>query len=126
MCVMIFFFFSSRRRHTRCSRDWSSDVCSSDLGRADLAAAARDRWLALNRRTYRSTGRMMEKYDVVDPHRRAGGGEDATQDGFGWTNGVAPALAAQGRGRHRIGTLPHTTPLRPPPRAVATAPRVEN
>src|SRR2546429_8160958 len=29
--IFIFFFFSSRRRHTRCSRDWSSDVCSSDL-----------------------------------------------------------------------------------------------
>src|SRR5690554_7363963 len=28
-----FFFFSSRRRHTRCGRDWSSDVCSSDLAR---------------------------------------------------------------------------------------------
>src|SRR5256884_21780 len=28
------FFFSSRRRHTRCSRDWSSDVCSSDLLRS--------------------------------------------------------------------------------------------
>src|SRR5690606_39534532 len=28
----LFFFFSSRRRHTRFSRDWSSDVCSSDLG----------------------------------------------------------------------------------------------
>src|SRR2546429_2483953 len=28
---LFFFFFSSRRRHTRCSRDWSSDVCSSDL-----------------------------------------------------------------------------------------------
>src|SRR5207245_6444025 len=27
----LFFFFSSRRRHTRCYRDWSSDVCSSDL-----------------------------------------------------------------------------------------------
>src|SRR2546421_9539085 len=27
-----FFFFSSRRRHTRSDRDWSSDVCSSDLG----------------------------------------------------------------------------------------------
>src|SRR2546421_7173647 len=26
-----FFFFSSRRRHTRSDRDWSSDVCSSDL-----------------------------------------------------------------------------------------------
>src|SRR2546422_11670519 len=30
----LFFFFSSRRRHTRCSRDWSSDVCSSDLDRS--------------------------------------------------------------------------------------------
>src|SRR5207302_8344984 len=29
--VFVFFFFSSRRRHTRFSRDWSSDVCSSDL-----------------------------------------------------------------------------------------------
>src|SRR5207245_8159868 len=28
---IFFFFFSSRRRHTRCYRDWSSDVCSSDL-----------------------------------------------------------------------------------------------
>src|SRR5207245_8735126 len=34
------FFFSSRRRHTSCYRDWSSDVCSSDLA-APLAAAAR-------------------------------------------------------------------------------------
>src|SRR2546429_5129279 len=35
------FFFSSRRRHTRCSRDWSSDVCSSDLTRyAEQRAAA--------------------------------------------------------------------------------------
>src|SRR6266511_3114282 len=31
LCISIFFFFSSRRRHTRFSRDWSSDVCSSDL-----------------------------------------------------------------------------------------------
>src|SRR5207253_3778827 len=29
--VYFFFFFSSRRRHTRWPRDWSSDVCSSDL-----------------------------------------------------------------------------------------------
>src|SRR3989442_4338455 len=29
--VFLLFFFSSRRRHTRCGRDWSSDVCSSDL-----------------------------------------------------------------------------------------------
>src|SRR5262245_62644422 len=31
-CCFFFFFFSSRRRHTRCLSDWSSDVCSSDLG----------------------------------------------------------------------------------------------
>src|SRR5207245_6895465 len=31
VCSCLFFFFSSRRRHTRCYRDWSSDVCSSDL-----------------------------------------------------------------------------------------------
>src|SRR2546429_5730464 len=42
------FFFSSRRRHTRCSRDWSSDVCSSDLlrccgGVSDLGYEDRQR-----------------------------------------------------------------------------------
>src|SRR5688572_31398448 len=31
-CFLFFFFFSSRRRHTRFDCDWSSDVCSSDLG----------------------------------------------------------------------------------------------
>src|SRR5690606_40825195 len=31
MFIFFSFFFSSRRRHTRFSRDWSSDVCSSDL-----------------------------------------------------------------------------------------------
>src|SRR5216683_1073382 len=31
MMFLFFFFFSSRRRHTRSDRDWSSDVCSSDL-----------------------------------------------------------------------------------------------
>src|SRR5699024_143858 len=37
-CLCASFFFSSRRRHTRSKRDWSSDVCSSDLTyeRADL------------------------------------------------------------------------------------------
>src|SRR5690606_39459193 len=35
-----FFFFSSRRRHTRFSRDWSSDVCSSDLADWDVTLTA--------------------------------------------------------------------------------------
>src|SRR6266542_5439298 len=38
--IICFFFFSSRRRHTRCYRDWSSDVCSSDLGVPERAAMA--------------------------------------------------------------------------------------
>src|SRR3989442_644711 len=44
------FFFSSRRRHTRCGRDWSSDVCSSDLapgrGRRSYEHAPRAQQLA--------------------------------------------------------------------------------
>src|SRR6266513_4438101 len=36
------FFFSSRRRHTSSKRDWSSDVCSSDLGEHVQVAAALD------------------------------------------------------------------------------------
>src|SRR5438067_13766748 len=37
---LFFFFFSSRRRHTRSKRDWSSDVCSSDLRRAAAGGLA--------------------------------------------------------------------------------------
>jgi alpha,alpha-trehalase len=76
---------------------WLSMEGARRYGRADLADAARDRWLAVNRRTYLSTGKMTEKYDVVDLNRPAGGGEYPTQDGFGWSNGVALRLAAQAR-----------------------------
>jgi alpha,alpha-trehalase len=38
---------------------------------------------------------MMEKYDVVNTNKKAGGGEYPTQDGFGWTNGVALALCVE-------------------------------
>lgn len=77
--------------------EWMAIEGVRRYGGNDLADMARDRWLALNRRTYATTGRMTEKYDVVDLTRRAGGGEYATQDGFGWTNGVALALSAQQR-----------------------------
>src|SRR5215211_7436389 len=39
---MFFFFFSSRRRHTRSLCDWSSDVCSSDLGQVSQARGPGD------------------------------------------------------------------------------------
>src|SRR5438309_2493854 len=38
--ILLFFFFSSRRRHTRWNCDWSSDVCSSDLGNDGLRVPA--------------------------------------------------------------------------------------
>src|SRR5215475_15707796 len=48
MFSFFFFFFSSRRRHTRFSRDWSSDVCSSDLCPADDRASPGPRPEALD------------------------------------------------------------------------------
>src|SRR5699024_11293229 len=39
-CPALSFFFSSRRRHTRSKRDWSSDVCSSDLIRQPVSGRA--------------------------------------------------------------------------------------
>src|SRR5688572_31339185 len=39
--IVVFFFFSSRRRHTRFDCDWSSDVCSSDLGPGNPLPAVR-------------------------------------------------------------------------------------
>src|SRR5436189_2263651 len=46
-CVFVFFFFSSRRRHTRYIGDWSSDVCSSDLDGPELETACHGRNLPL-------------------------------------------------------------------------------
>src|SRR5207247_6619609 len=44
--TLFFFFFSSRRRHTRSTRDWSSDVCSSDLSGSTFATLS-TRWAPL-------------------------------------------------------------------------------
>src|SRR5882762_8073606 len=41
-----FFFFSSRRRHTRFKCDWSSDVCSSDLGECSVAVVVKEATLS--------------------------------------------------------------------------------
>jgi alpha,alpha-trehalase len=53
-----------------------------------LARTIGTRWIALNGEVFQQTGKLMEKYNVVDPHLKAGGGEYPLQDGFGWTNGV--------------------------------------
>src|SRR3989449_6088886 len=75
MCY-VFFFFSSRRRHTRCSRDWSSDVCSSDLMAADA--------LDGDVRGLRRSGRGGGNGDPLGyrPVRSAGTGGDVSGDAF--------------------------------------------
>lgn len=63
-----------------------------NYGHNELSQEVASRWVALNRRVFQNTGRMMEKYNVVDLALPAGGGEYPLQDGFGWTNGVILAI----------------------------------
>src|SRR5256886_8301940 len=59
MCAVVsFFFFSSRRRHTRFDCDWSSDVCSSDLFRSAQDAINIGRRSAKNIQGVRSVGQQ--------------------------------------------------------------------
>jgi alpha,alpha-trehalase len=67
---------------------WGLDRC----GQKELAADIAQRWMKLNNDVFLRTGKLMEKYNVVDTHLDAGGGEYPGQDGFGWTNGVLLAL----------------------------------
>jgi len=60
-----------------------------NYGYEEEAREIMKRWLALNEKVYKDTGKMMEKYNVEDVSLLSGGGEYENQDGFGWTNGVA-------------------------------------
>ncbi len=64
-------------------------------GYADEAASIKQRWLSINQKVFTSTAKMMEKYNVMDTTLLAGGGEYPTQDGFGWTNGIALAFSKE-------------------------------
>lgn len=74
---------------------WIAYRSLTDYGFVETARLIRERWLALNDRVFQNTGKLMEKYNVVDTHLDAGGGEYPNQDGFGWTNGVYLALKAE-------------------------------
>ena len=63
-----------------------------NFGFTALANQIKDRWIDLNTKVYKETGKLMEKYDVMDLTKLSGGGEYPVQDGFGWTNGVLLAL----------------------------------
>src|SRR5690606_3047167 len=99
-------FFSSRRRHTRFSRDWSSDVCSSDL----LTSAFRvepDVGIALD------TTLAVDTPDIKDHQRitKLGGGVgikvmDSSSISTRWLLDEFLALAEQGGIDHQLEVLP--------------------
>jgi alpha,alpha-trehalase len=74
---------------------WISITGLENYGEKILSRKIAERWYALNKRVFESTGKMVERYDVVDATRPGGGGEYPFQDGFGWTNGVLLALINQ-------------------------------
>src|SRR5690606_40339135 len=78
-------FFSSRRRHTRFSRDWSSDVCSSDLGTVEAGIVRFDSIDALRAAP---EGSLAGKIAFIDQHM------ERTRDGSGY--GKAGAVRRHG------------------------------
>src|SRR2546429_4588686 len=89
--ALCFFFFSSRRRHTRCSRDWSSDVCSSDLPEEGIRPDAHDR------------GQLQSK-SLRRPDTRADGEPEQGARQTPGTAAAAPSLARRETKRDRKST----------------------
>jgi alpha,alpha-trehalase len=66
-----------------------------NYGYHDLAHEIATRWVAGNIAGYEQSAKLVEKYNVMTPNGgEGGGGEYATQIGFGWTNGVLLGLVA--------------------------------
>src|SRR2546427_1168823 len=122
LILFFFFFFSSRRRHTRFDCDWSSDVCSSDLGSwLGLVLFAPHRTLlkgdapAWDTRTFNERGLLPREYSTT---RRAWQPELAT-------GGLCPCLRGNTcPGGPRDGTAPARIPAgRPQETLYAAVPR---
>src|SRR5690606_40220214 len=100
-------FFSSRRRHTRFSRDWSSDVCSSDLGTVEADIVRFD---SIDARRAAPEGSLAGKIAFIDQHM------ERTRDGSGYgkagavrRHGPSEAIrrGAAGSLMRSIGPSPH-------------------
>src|SRR5256885_6165563 len=69
MACLLVFFFSSRRRHTRLQGDWSSDVCSSDLGqekaKKTLAVAVYNHYKRINSHQGREAEVELDKSNIM-------------------------------------------------------------
>lgn len=71
---------------------WITIIGLENYGFTELAETIAKRWIKLCTDVFSRTGKLMEKYNVVNTQLDAGGGEYPGQDGFGWTNGVLLAL----------------------------------
>ncbi|HSE60987.1 MAG TPA: alpha,alpha-trehalase TreF [Candidatus Saccharimonadales bacterium] len=71
---------------------WTAIQGLRSYGHVFLADEIKQRWVKNIEEHFRRDAKLVEKYNVIDPHTSAGGGEYALQDGFGWTNGVLLAL----------------------------------
>src|SRR5256886_3788720 len=116
---VFFFFFSSRRRHTRFDCDWSSDVCSSDLG--FLKCAARPRIL-LSREPGVSHAHMQLDGVRIEPQAVSQGLDRFVVLGFvvELMRAFVVVVGAQERFRHRTG-LPGRLCYDTTPRTVTQA-----
>ena len=74
---------------------WMSIRGLRQYNQFELADQVTQRWLNRNRDVFQQELKLVEKYDVMDLNRPAGGGEYPNQDGFGWTNGVFQRLNAE-------------------------------
>lgn len=59
-----------------------------NYGQIALADTICKKWIDLNTKSYKNTGKLVEKYNVVNPQLAGGDQEYSIQDAFGWTNGV--------------------------------------
>lgn len=71
-------------------------------GHNELAEEIKKRWIATNMRVYNEQGKLVEKYNVVDPSMPPTNGEYVLQDGFGWTNGVLLALLREDQSQNEV------------------------
>lgn len=71
---------------------WVTIVGLRRYGHNELADTIKFRWCGANLALFQTEQKFVEKYNVIDPATKGGGGEYTLQDGFGWTNGVFVAL----------------------------------
>src|SRR5690242_18110430 len=118
MCYILCFFFSSRRRHTRLTCDWSSDVCSSDLiARRDGAVVfgVTDRGPGIPPEISERVFDRFESHALGSEHRGAGLGLSIVRSFVELHGGTVKLDSAMGRGT----TVTCIFPLRRAPQEAA-------